>query len=69
MGGYKGTHLRFYLITVNLGLKIMTVINYPLCASATLLILSSLSQTLSKDCYLSVSKGVTFNKKKGGREG
>lgn len=67
MCGYKGTHSEVYLITANLGLKRMTVINYPLCESATLNVPSSLSQNLSKDYVISVSEGVTFKKKVMGR--
>ena len=64
MCGYKGTHSGVYLKTANLGLKRMTVINYPLCESATLHILSSLSQALSKDYVISVFLKVSHLRKK-----
>lgn len=68
MCGYKGTHSRVYLIIANLGLKVMTVMNNPLCVSVTLHSPSSLSQGLRKDYVISRSLDVSHLTKKVGEE-
>lgn len=68
MCGYKGIHSGVYLITANLGLKRMTVINYPFYVKVPPgYIPSSLSQTLSKHYVISVFLKVSHLRKSDGK--